>query len=321
VPAPSQRAASLALPALLLGAVGIAFAPIFVRLSEVGPVATGFWRMLLALPVLGAAAAWQRTRVRARQHTGSSAAASPAGTARRHDSLWLAAAGLCFAGDLALWHLSIGFTSVANATLLANLAPIFVTLGGWWFLRQRVTPGFMLALGLALAGVWVLLGASAGDGGQRVAGDLLGVGTAVFYAGYILCVADLRGRCSTVSILWASGAAACPPLLLVAVLSGEALLPVDARGWWVLIGLALVSQVAGQGLIAYSLAHLPAALSSLTLLLQPVCAALFAWALLAEALGARQALGGAVVLAGVALARRASRPPGLRRPAPPPSRP
>jgi drug/metabolite transporter (DMT)-like permease len=161
----------------------------------------------------------------------------------------------------------------------------------------------------------------AGDGGQRVAGDLLGVGTAVFYAGYILCVADLRGRCSTVSILWASGAAACPPLLLVAVLSGEALLPVDARGWWVLIGLALVSQVAGQGLIAYSLAHLPAALSSLTLLLQPVCAALFAWALLAEALGARQALGGAVVLAGVALARRASRPPGLTRPAPPPSRP
>jgi drug/metabolite transporter (DMT)-like permease len=314
--APPERAAALALPALLAGAVGIACAPIFVRLSEAGPLATGFWRMSLALPVLLAAAAWRRARqsrgagvARETSDAGGASGAHRAQGARRGrgDGRALLAAGLFFAGDLALWHLAIGYTSVANATLLPNLAPVFVTLGGWWLLRQRVSGRFLLALAVALAGVWTLLGDSAGQGGRRVEGDLLGVGTAVFYAGYILCVADLRSRRSTVTILAAVCAAACVPLLAAALLAGEPLLPATPRGWLVLVGLALVSQVAGQGLIAYALAHLPAAFSSLTLLLQPVCATLFAWWLLAESLGARQALGGAVVLAGVVLARRAGR--------------
>jgi drug/metabolite transporter (DMT)-like permease len=292
--APSERAARTALPALLLGAFCIGFAPIFVRLSEAGPTATAFWRLALAVPLLAATAAGQR---------GRDTRAAP-GDGRR-----VLAAGLCFGGDLALWHLSIGLTSVANATLLPNLAPVFVTLGGWWFLRQRVTGRFLLALLLALAGVWTLVGASAEAGGRRVEGDLLGVGTAVFYAGYILCVADLRGRRPTAAILWASSAVACVPLLGIAVLAGETLLPSTARGWLVLFGLALVSQVAGQGLIAWALAHLKAAFTSLTLLAQPLYAALFAWWLLDEPLGMRQALGGAVVLLGVALARSQSRPP------------
>ncbi|MHC5209406.1 MAG: DMT family transporter [Planctomycetota bacterium] len=315
--APTERAATLALPALLLGAAGIAFAPIFVRLSETGPMATGFWRMALSVPVLAAIAGWQRARdARETNPTRGEHMAQRAGPT-------LLAAGLFFAGDLALWHLSIGFTSVANATLLPNLAPVFVTLGGWWFLRQRVTWRFGVALAVALAGVWTLVGASADQGGSRVEGDLLGVGTAVFYAGYILCVARLRGRRGAASILWATGATACLPLLGLALLADEVLLPATPRGWLVLVGLALVSQVAGQGLIAYALAHLPAAFSSLTLLIQPVCAALLAWWLLSETLGPRQALGGVVVLAGVVLARRASRasPSSRAPPSPPPSPP
>jgi drug/metabolite transporter (DMT)-like permease len=329
--APTERAARLALPALLLGAVGIAFAPIFVRLSETGSLATGFWRMALSVPVLLLLAGWQRAgsadgAVGADGASGAGPTAAPApGAGRgaeRGDGRALVFAGLFFAGDLGLWHLAIGRTSIANATLLPNLAPIFVTLGAFLFLRQRVSRRFLVALALALAGVWTLVGSSADLGGRRVEGDLLGVGTAVFYAAYILAVADLRGRRSTASILWAAGAAACVPLLLLALLSGETLLPATPQGWLVLVGLALVSQVAGQGLIAYALAHLPAAFSSLTLLLQPVCATLLAWWLFAESLGALQALGGAVVLAGVVLARLASRAPGrapLRPPARPPS--
>jgi drug/metabolite transporter (DMT)-like permease len=335
--APTERAARLALPALLLGAVGIAFAPIFVRLSETGPLATGFWRMALSVPALLLLAGWQRAgsadgALGADGASGAGPTAAPApgagrgaerGGARagRGDGRALVFAGLFFAGDLGLWHLAIGRTSIANATLLPNLAPIFVTLGGFLFLAQRVSRRFLVALALALAGVWTLVGSSADLGGRRVEGDLLGVGTAVFYAAYILAVADLRGRRSTASILWAAGAAACVPLLLLALLSGEALLPATPQGWLVLAGLALVSQVTGQGLIAYALAHLPAAFSSLTLLLQPVCATLLAWWLFAESLGALQALGGAVVLVGVVLARLASRPPGHPRTTAPPGDP
>jgi drug/metabolite transporter (DMT)-like permease len=84
------------------------------------------------------------------------------------------------------------------------------------------------------------------------------------------------------------------------------MLPVSAFGWWMLVGLALISHAAGQGLIAYALAHLPAAFSSVSLLSQPVMAALLAWVLLSEGLMPLQILGGLIVLAGIYLARRGS---------------
>ncbi len=95
-------------------------------------------------------------------------------------------------------------------------------------------------------------------------------------------------------------------LLPIALLSPQPFLPQSANGWWVLVGLALVTQILGQGLIAYAFAHLPASLSSLSLLIQPVTATIFAWALFGEAIGALQFAGGAIVLAGIWLARRGS---------------
>jgi len=95
-------------------------------------------------------------------------------------------------------------------------------------------------------------------------------------------------------------------LFPVALASGEQMLPSSVLGWGYLLGLALVSHAVGQGLIAYALAHLPAAFSSVSLLFQPVMAALFAWVLLGEALVALQIAGGVVVLIGIYLARRGS---------------
>jgi drug/metabolite transporter (DMT)-like permease len=95
-------------------------------------------------------------------------------------------------------------------------------------------------------------------------------------------------------------------LLPVALASGEQMLPLTALGWLTLVGLALVSHAAGQGLITYALAHLPAAFSSVSLLFQPVMAAVFAWALLGEALAPAQIAGGVVVLIGIYLSRRGS---------------
>lgn len=289
--------ARIALLALLSGAAAIGFAPIFVRWSEVGPSATAFWRIALALPPLALWMAAGRRRDARRQAGGL-----PSTDRRR-----LLLAGLFFAADLAVWHWSIRYTSVANATLLANFAPVFVTLGGWLLLGQAVTGRFLLGMSLALAGAWLLMSgkvsAPAPVAGQPLLGDALGLLTAVFYAAYILAVADLRQRCSTATIMVWSGAACAPALLVAALLSGEILLPATTGGWWVLIGLALVSQVLGQSLIAAALATLPAAFSSVGLLFQPLCAALLAWLLLSEPLGARQALGGAIVIAGVALSR------------------
>ena len=286
----------LAFVALLTGAVGIAFAPVFVRLSEVGPSATAFYRLLLALPVLWLWRIQERTRPGAAPHPASS-----------KEHLQLAVAGLLFAGDLALWHWSIKLTSVANATLFANFAPIFVTLGARLLFGERIGPSFIGALALALAGAVLVVGVSLRLTAEHVLGDALAVGAAVFYGGYMLCVKHLRRSFSTATILAWSGLASVAGLLLAALLSRESLLPADSRGWLVLIALALVSQVAGQGLIAYAFAHLPVSFSSLSLLLQPAVAALLAWFILHESLRPLQIAGGCVILGGIALATRASR--------------
>lgn len=282
---------------LLVGGALIAFAPIFVRVSEVGPVATALWRSALAVPMLGLAMV---------AVSGGVGGAVKSLTLSGREYWRLGLAGLFFAGDLAVWHISIHYTSVANATLLANLAPIYVTLFGFLVFKDRVTRLFLLGLVLALGGATIMMGASLSLSDQGFLGDALSVLTAAFYASYILAIGRLRMRLGTVVVMFGStvGTAVC--LVPAALLSGEALLPETAQGWLVLAGLALSAQVFGQGLIAYALAHLPASFSSVTLLFQPVVAALAAWVLFGEALGPLQGLGAVVVGLGIVLARLGS---------------
>jgi drug/metabolite transporter (DMT)-like permease len=290
------RRARFALIALLTGGAAIGFAPIFFRLGELGPVASAFWRLALALPVL---VAWLLVERRCcpDQRRPSSL----------RDFLDLSVPGLCFAVDLSLWHWSLNWTSVANSTLLCNFAPIFVTLYGWLLFRDRFTLTFLTGLVLALAGAVVLIGASFSFEPGHSAGDGLALASAQFYAGYILAVGRLRQRFSTATIMTWSGVAATLALLVIAVGTGERLLATTGWGWWMLIGLGVFSQAIGQSLITYALAHLPAAFGSVSLLMQPATAALLAWVTLGEALGPWQALGASVVAAGIVVARRGSR--------------
>lgn len=279
----------LSLFALFAGAIFIALSPIWVRVSEVGPTASAFWRVCLAVPLLWVLFFSLKTN-------------------EKKFNLPLAPcflAGLAFAGDLAFWHWSIQYTSVANSTLLANLASIFVTLAAWVLWKQRPSGLFLTGLAAALLGVGLLVRASLGFSSSALLGDALGVVTAMFYAWYLLSMKGLRDRgAATLQLMAVTTTVTAAILLPVALASGESLLPPTGFGWLKLLGLAWISHSAGQGLIAYALAQLPAAFSAVGLLLQPVFAAVFAWLLLAEPLSALQCAGGAVVLAGIYLAHR-----------------
>ncbi len=220
------------------------------------------------------------------------------------DFLALVLAGLFFTGDIALWHWSVVLTSVANSTLLVNLAPIFVALGSWLLFGERFTVTFVAGMMVALAGSILLVGWDLALDAQNLQGDLLALLAAIFYAGYILTVSRLRSRFSTATIMGSSGTVSCVALLPISLLSEDDLFAATVYGWVVLLGVALISHAGGQGLVTYALSYLPAAFSSVALLLQPVAAAALAWAILDEALGTWQALGGAVVLSGIVLTHR-----------------
>ena len=291
------RSGGWAFVLLLVGAAAIASAPIYVRLSEVGPVTTALWRAWLAVPMLGVALV---------ALSGGPRGAVRALTLSGREYWRVGLAGFFFAGDLGVWHFSIHYTAVANATLLANLAPIFVTLFGFVLFKDRVSRLFLVGMIVAMTGSVILMGSSLSLSRQNFIGDLLGALTAVFYASYILAIGRLRARLGTLVVMFGStlGTALC--LVPLAWLSGETLLPETLTGWAVLAGLALTAHAVGQGLIAYALAHLPAAFSSVSLLFQPVVAAFAAWLLFGEALGPLQGLGAVVVGIGVAVARQGS---------------
>lgn len=292
-PRTAIEANSFALPALLLGAACISFGPILVRISEIGPTATGFWWVAFSIPFV---ALWMARGRRGHGHDGK--------VLERSDFPILCLPGLFFAADLALWHWTITLTSVANATILSNSAPIFVTFGAYFLFKERITRTFLVGLALAIAGVVVLMGDSFSAHPENLLGDAVGIATAVFYAAYISTIGRLRATYSTATLMTSTGIVSAILLAPLALVSGESLFAMSATGWLIVFGLAVTTQVVGQSLIAFGLAHLTAAFGSVSLMLQPVGAAILAWLILAEPLGLQQFAGGVIVLAGIILANR-----------------
>lgn len=281
----------IALGGLFLGTMAMGASPIFVRLADVGPYASAFWRMALALPFLWA---WMRLEENGRRPD------------RLSSRAWRAAifSGLFFAGDLFFWHLSIFGTSVANATFLATLAPVVVFVGAWAFLGEKADRAGVFGLVLCLAGAGALVGSSYAFAPGRLMGDVFGLITACFFGGYFLTIrAARRLNVGTARLSMISAVVTTAALLIAALLLDDRILPSSLAGFGILLGLALISQVGGQGLLAYALGHLPAPFSSLVIFFEAVAAAAFGWLILNEALSALQLVGGGFILAGLYAAR------------------
>lgn len=277
------------LAALILGSALLAFGPMLVRLSDVGPIASAFWRMALAAPILLIVAVWVRRR---------------ADDARPIAGLpWKVAAiaGGFFAADLGAWHMGILRTSMANATLFANTTAFM--LAGWAIVVQRRNPGraTLQALGLAGAGTLMLLGRSAQVSPANLSGDAFSLLAAAFYTGYLLTIIRLRDRLPTVTVLAMSTLSSAVLLLPVALLAPGAFWPTD---WRPLLGLAVSSQLVGQGLMVFASGRLSAPVIGIGLLVQPLVSAGCGWLVFGEVMGPGELLGAALVAAALVLIRR-----------------
>jgi drug/metabolite transporter (DMT)-like permease len=284
-----KTASSGALAALVVGAVAMGASPILVRLAEVGPFASAFWRVALALPVLWA---WARLEDRS--------VPRPRGLLGNRAALL---AGLLFAGDLFFWHLAITHTTVANATFFATTAPVWVVLAALLMRSEHVARRTFGGLALAILGGAMLVAESLNVDPSRIMGDAFGLITAVFFGGYFLAVRAARREDGPARITFISTVITAAVLGAVAMALEPTLLPASVRGVASLLLLALVSHAAGQGLLAYALGHLPAVFSSLVIFLEAVAAALLGVMILGETLSLLQLAGGVLILAAVMIAR------------------
>jgi drug/metabolite transporter (DMT)-like permease len=282
--APARGAAAFG--ALVGGAMAMGLSPIFVRWADVGPFASAFWRVALALPLLWL---WMRLSERS--------------VPRRRFSRPTVLAGLAFTGDLLFWHSAILHTSVANATFFATTAPIWVIAFGWLLFRERVGRETLLGLALCLAGGAALLAQSLQLRPEHALGDLFGLATGVFFGLYFLAVEAARRSTGAARVTFESSVVTAAALLAVALASEPRLLPSSLSGASALLGMAWVSHAGGQGLLTVALGLLPATFSSLVIFLEAVAAALFAFVLLGEPISLVQGLGGLLIMAGIYVAR------------------
>jgi drug/metabolite transporter (DMT)-like permease len=292
----SQRPAAAA----VAGALTIAFSAILVELADVEPATAAIFRCAYALPVLGVLA-WLEDRRHGRR------------PARER---WLAIpAGIFFAADLIFWHHAIQDVGAGLATVLGNLQVIVVPFVAWAVLGERIQTRLLAALPLVCSGVVLISGVleTGAYGDDPLRGVVFGFLTGLTYAGFLLVLrqagADLRRPAGP---LFDTTAVAAVVAVIAGVAIGEAdLVPVwPSHGW--LVVLALTSQVIGWLLITVSLPRLPAALTSVTLTIQPVGSVLLGVVLLGEDPSALQLAGVACIVAGlvsVALRRDPSRRP------------
>jgi drug/metabolite transporter (DMT)-like permease len=271
--------------ALVLGIICIGFSAIFVKWSGVPGTVSALYRVAIAAVVLALPFGRQVAR----------------GRVTRRPGIWLLAvvAGVFFALDIAVWNSSLMVISAASATLLGNDAPIFVGLGALVLFRERLGVAYWLGLVVALLGMSLIAGWDVFSGSPLGTGDLLALLAGVFYAGYMLATQRLRAGMDTLSTLWIAGVAGVVMLLAYNVWAGLPLAGFSVTTYLALLGLGLISQVAGWLAINYALGHLPASLVSPMLLAQPIVTALLAVPLLGEELVPRVAAGGLIALVGI----------------------
>ena len=291
-PARTSSRRLVAYLALVAGIVCIAWSAIFVRWTDIPGPASAFYRMLVPALVLLPTHFLERDRARVSGKT-----------------MWIIAlGGLFFALDLALYNTSILKTSAANATLLGNNTPIVVGLLTWLVIRKRPAAGFWLGLLLAVSGSLVIVWADLGRHAQFGVGDVMSLGAAACFAVYLLVTERVRTTTGTLTFLRLAMVSSTVALLVINMALGVSLRVPHGRTLWAVLGLGLISQLGGYLALTYALGHLPATITSISLLTQGPLTALLAALLLSEPLTLPQIIGGTLVLSGVGLAHRQSHP-------------
>ncbi len=275
---------------LIIGAIAIAFSPIFVRFSDVDPIMTAFYRIFISLPFFLFFSSFNIIeKVKFPKFNNS--------------YVIFLVSGIFFALDLICWHWSIKLTTVSKATFLSNLAPIVVIIFSLIFLKERFSKFFYLAVLLSMVGMLMLLGESFKFNKSQFIGDLLGVLTAVWYGSYIVTISQLRKKYNSTSIMFLSGIVTAIILLTVSILFEQSLIPQSIFTITIIFLLGFICQFMGQSFITYSLAYLSASLSSLCLLIQPIAATVLAYFFFQEKLTTIQFFGSALILIGIYIAR------------------
>ena len=274
---------------LALGATLIGFAPIFVKWSDLSPAAITFWRMLLALPLLTGFNYVINKKIFFRVKS-------------KKTIFYTALASLAFTTDLTLWHYSMNITSVANATIIVNSAPIFVALLAFIIYKELPAKGFGKSFLITYVGIIGLIIFSNNYANGKIFGDLLCMIAAIFYAVYLLIISKLNKETS-LNIIFYTTFFCCLFSLVPIMINSKSFIPTSSFEWINMFLMAFLCQFGGQFLITFGIGKISASNGSIGLLMQPLTATLLAALIFSEILNLMQIVFVFITFAGIYLAR------------------
>ena len=280
----------LAYAALAAAVAALTLSPLFLRWAQAPGMITSFYRMMITAVILTPFALHSMRT-----------AEKP----EKREYIFPILAGVLSSVDHGLWATAMEQTTVANATLLNNISPLWVALFALLVWRERLGMRFWLGLVALLAGASLVLGSTILIRPDFVRGDLIAVASSFFYAGFYLATQRGRKRIATLPFLWIMMVTATVCLLGFTQAAGMPLGGYSISTYLVFVSAALVSQLGGYFMMAYTLGKLPASVVTPTMVAQPVLTALLAIPLAGEALLAGQTLGGAAALGGIYLVNTA----------------
>ena len=274
---------------LSLGAMLIGFAPIFVKLSLLSSSAIAFYRMFLTIPFL-----FILNYAINRRYLFY--------VKNKSTIIYTALASLAFTTDLTLWHYSMNITSVSNATIIVNSAPIFVAVLSFILFKEKLSIEFVTSFLITYIGIIGLIYFSNNYTNGKVFGDILCMVAAFFYAVYLLVIAKL-GRENSLNIIFYTTFFCCLFSTIPMVVGGGQVFPSSSSEWINLLLLAVLCQFGGQYLITHAIGKISASEGSIGLLMQPITATILAAFLFNEILNITQIIFVFFALFGIYLAR------------------
>jgi drug/metabolite transporter (DMT)-like permease len=279
--------------ALGVGTLSLSLAGMFIRWADAPGVVTGFYRLLFSTIIL--LPFFLSKSIPNIRLTGASI-------------LPPLVAGLFMAVNFSLWNTSLSFTSVANASMLGNISPLWVSFAAWWLFHERLRRKFWSGLSFIILGTILIMGINLVLHPRLGWGDLMAFSASILYAAYILITRFGRQNLDSLSYVWLTGASAAFWIWIIITVFRQPLLGYSAQTWLVFISATIVVQILGYLCLSFALGKLPASIVSPTLNLQPVITMVLAIPLLREIPTLIQVGGGLLILFGVYLINQSNQP-------------
>jgi len=279
---------------ILIGVLLLGTGPLFVKSVDASGVTIAFYRLLFGSLIFTIPVLVRKKKEGFGKKTSTSL-------------IWPILGGLTFALNMALWSVALKYTTTSAVTLLDNTAPVWVGLFGLLVLGEKRGWKYWFGLAAAIAGAAVMIGADMFTGTHaQMTGNIIGIASGIAYAAYLLVTNKARTTQDSLRYSWMISSFGAIALLPITAAVGGFQNPISLQGYFLILLMALSSQVIAWVLVNQALGELPAAISSITLVGQPVVSTILGIIFLNEVPKAIQLAGGICCIWGIIMAQRSS---------------